>query len=535
MWKRQDNGNTGGELRVLRQKLSLKMREAVLSVAPVTVIVLVLSMIYAPGKIGMSAGFLVGALLLVVGMGLFTQGADMAMMPMGQELGARLTSERRLILLILATFVLGLLITIAEPDLQVLAGQVPGVPDDVLVWSVAIGVGLFLVLALLRIVFQLRLSYVLIAAYALVFMVAVFAPADYIAVAFDSGGVTTGPVTVPFIMALGLGVAAVRPGRKAREDSFGLVALSSCGPVLAVLILAIFYRPNGGIESEVNSIDISSGSELIRLFGDAFPEYFRDVGVALIPIIAVFAVFQFSLLHLRRRRLIRIGIGLVYTYIGLVLFLTGVNVGFMPTGYTVGSLIGASSTPWLLIPIGALVGFFVVMAEPAVQVLNQQVEEITVGEISRNSMLMSMAAGVATALAIAMSRLVLGFSIWWVLVPGYALAIGLTFVTPPVFTAVAFDSGGVASGPMTAAFLLPFSLGACASLGGNVLLDAFGLVAMVALTPLITIQILGLSYKHRMAGMAKADSALAEGIRETVEDDLGDDDIISVGGEDDDD
>lgn len=505
------------------------MREAVLSVAPVTLIVIVLALVFAPTDTGMTVTFLVGALLLVVGTGLFTLGADMAMMPMGEELGAKLTSARKLLLLITAVFILGLLITVAEPDLQVLAGQVPGVPNEVLIGAVATGVGLFLVVALLRIVFQKKLSYVLVAAYAVIFMVAVFAPADYVAVAFDSGGVTTGPVTVPFIMAVGLGVAAVRPGKEAREDSFGLIALSSCGPVLAVLILTIFYQPDGAITSETALQEVASGSDLMRVFGDAFPEYFRDVGIALLPIVGVFAVFQIFLLHIPKRSLIRIGVGLVYTYIGLVLFLTGVNVGFMPSGERIGYLIGLSDAPWILVPIGALIGFFVVMAEPAVHVLNQQVEEITVGEISRSSMLFSLAIGVALSLAIAMARVLYQFSIWWVLVPGYALAIALTFFTPPVFTAVAFDSGGVASGPMTAAFLLPFSMGACSALGGNVLLDAFGLVSMVAMTPLITIQLLGLSYARRMH--KNTDAALQRGVVETVEDET-DGDVISVRGND---
>lgn len=505
------------------------MREAVTSVAPVTVIVIILAVIFAPTDAGMTATFLVGALLLVVGTGLFTLGADMAMMPMGEELGAKLTSARKLLLLIAAVFVLGLLITVAEPDLQVLAGQVPGVPNDVLILAVAAGVGLFLVFALLRIVFQKKLSYVLITAYAVVFMVAVFTPSDYLAVAFDSGGVTTGPVTVPFIMALGLGVAAVRPGKEAREDSFGLIALSSCGPILAVLILTIFYQPNGAITPETAMPDVVSGSDLMRVFADAFPEYFRDVGVALLPIVGVFAVFQIFLLHIPKRSLIRIGVGLIYTYIGLVLFLTGVNVGFMPSGERIGYLIGACDVPWILVPIGALVGFFVVMAEPAVHVLNQQVEEITVGEISKTSMLFSLAIGVAVSLAIAMTRVLFQFSIWWVILPGYALAILLTFFTPPVFTAVAFDSGGVASGPMTAAFLLPFSMGACTALGGNVLLDAFGLVSMVAMTPLITIQLLGLSYGRRLR--KNADAALQRGIEDTVEEET-DGDVISVRGDD---
>lgn len=489
--------------RSLNKNLAAKIKESLTSVLPITAIVLVLHFTIAPMPLGTLALFLIGAFLLIVGMGFFTLGADMSMMPMGETIGSALTKSRKLLLLVLVSFAIGVMITIAEPDLQVLAGQVPDIPNMVLILSVAFGVGIFLVVSLLRIVFQKRLATMLIVFYVVIFVLAAFASDEFVTVAFDSGGVTTGPMTVPFILALGIGVAAVRGGKSSQDDSFGLVALCSVGPILAVLVLGMFFNTGSGSYAEATNVDIHSFQELFAAFGHGFPEYFKEVGIALMPIIVFFFIFQFAYLKLPKSQIIKMVVGLGYTFFGLVMFLTGVNVGFMPVGNYLGELIGNLDYRWILIPLGAIIGFFVVMAEPAVHVLNKQVEEITVGAISRRSMLMTLGIGVAISIGLSMIRVLTGLSIWWFILPGYAIALILTFFVPKVFTAIAFDSGGVASGPMTATFLLPFAMGACASVGGNVMTDAFGIVAMVAMTPLITIQFLGLSYKFKLAKASK--------------------------------
>lgn len=477
------------------RNLTAKLKESLTSVLPITAIVLILNFTVAPMTGGTVALFLVGALLLIVGMALFALGADIAMMPMGENIGSHLTKTRKLGILIVVALLMGIAITMAEPDLQVLADQVPSVPNMVLVLAVAIGVGIFLVLALLRIVFQKKLAVILIIAYAVVFGLAIFTSEDFLAVAFDSGGVTTGPITVPFILALGVGVAAVRGGKNAQDDSFGLVAICSVGPILAVMIMGMVFNSSGGFAADLSLPQVNNAADLLHAFGEAFPEFFRDVGIALAPIVVFFAIFQVLFLKLPKWQLVKMAIGIGYTYFGLVLFLTGVNVGFMPVGNYLGMQIGSLEYSWILIPLGMVMGFFVVMAEPAVHVLNTQVEEITVGAISKRSMLMSLSIGVAVSVGLAMIRVITGASIWYFLVPGYVIALGLSFFVPKIFTAIAFDSGGVASGPMTATFLLPFAMGACASLGGNMLTDAFGIVAMVAMTPLVTIQVLGLYYR----------------------------------------
>lgn len=476
----------------------LKIKESITSVLPITILVLLLHLTIVPMSKGTLYMFMIGAVMLILGMGLFTLGADMSMMTMGEKMGSFITQSRKLWLLIPVTFLLGIIITVAEPDLQVLARQIPGVPDPVIIWSVALGVGIFLVVAFLRTLFQIKLRNILMILYAAVFILAIFTPNNFIAVAFDSGGVTTGPITVPFIMALGIGMAAVRGDKSSQEDSFGLVALCSVGPILASLLLGLFYRPDGAGYTPVTIAGDISFTSALSQFYHHFPDYLKEVALALLPIVGFFALFQVLVLKISFRQLIKIVIGLVYTYAGLVLFLTGVNVGFMPSGYFIGNQMIHNSFKWLLIPLGMIIGFVIVSAEPAVHVLNKQVEDISDGMITAKSMQLSLSIGVAVSVALALLRVSTGLSIWYLVVPGYLIAFLMTFIVPPIFTSIAFDSGGVASGPMTATFLLPLAMGACDALGGNILMDAFGIVAMVAMTPLITIQGLGLLYKFKL-------------------------------------
>ena len=396
---------------------------------------------------------------------------------------------------------MGFVITISEPDLQVLAQQVPSIPNLVLILAVAAGVASFLVVAILRMLLGVPLSYLLVVFYLIIFGLTPFVPGDFLAIAFDSGGVTTGPMTVPFIMSFGIGIAAIRSDRHAEDDSFGLVSLCSIGPIAAVLLLGMLYNP-GSAEQVSESIPIIDNTvDLWQLFAVEFPTYIKEIAVSLLPIVVFFGIFQLISRDINKRTLIKIGIGLIYTYIGLVLFLTGVNVGFMPAGNYLGQTIAGLSYSWIIIPIGMIIGYFIVLAEPAVFVLTRQVEEMTSGAISAKAMGLSLSIGVSVSVGLAMIRVLTGISILYLLIPGYAIALLLTFFVPKIFTAIAFDSGGVASGPMTATFLLPFAMGACESLGGNIITDAFGIVAMVAMTPLITIQIMGLVFKikeHRL-------------------------------------
>ena len=482
-------------LQLYQKNLLEKLKESLGAVLPIIGIVLVLCFSIAPIPNSVLMTFVVGAVLLIIGMMFFTLGAEMAMTPMGERIGTKLTNTRKISVVIVLCFILGFIITISEPDLQVLAEQVPSIPNYTLIIAVATGVGIFLVAAVLRMLFGIPLAHMLLILYPIIFILASIVPQDFLTVAFDSGGVTTGPMTVPFIMALGIGFSAVRSDKHAENDSFGLVALSSVGPILAVLLLGLLYHPGESGYEQTMIVKTDNSVEMWQLFQEGLPYYMKEMLISLLPIILFFFIFQIVSLQLHKKTLVKIIIGIIYTYIGLVLFLTGVNVGFMPAGNYLGQVIAGLSYPWIIVPIGMLIGYFIVKAEPAVYVLTEQVEELTSGAISAKAMGMSLSIGVALSLGLAMVRVLTGISILWFLLPGYAVALGLTFFVPKIFTAIAFDSGGVASGPMTATFLLPFSMGACEALGGNVVTDAFGVVAMVAMTPLITIQILGLIYQ----------------------------------------
>ena len=510
-------------MELYQTRFAEKLKEALTAVSPTIGIVLLLSFTIAPIPPSILLLLLFGAVLLIIGMMFFTLGAELAMTPVGEKIGTRIANSRNLGIVLLLCFLLGFIITISEPDLQVLAEQVPSVPNAVLILAVAVGVGFFLMIAMLRMLFSKTLRSLLILFYFLVFVLAFFVQDDFLAVAFDSGGVTTGPMTVPFIMALGVGFAAVRSDKHAEDDSFGLVSLCSIGPILAVLLLGLLYHPEstGYAGSEIPVIRDSV--ELWRYFAAGLPKYIEEIAVSLLPIILFFAVFQMISLKMRGRPLKKIVIGMVYTYVGLVLFLTGVNVGFMPAGNYLGAMIAGLSYRWVLIPIGMVIGYFIVKAEPAVYVLKEQVEEITSGAISGEAMGLSLSLGVSVSIGLAMIRVLTGISIFWFILPGYLIALALSFFVPKIFTAIAFDSGGVASGPMTATFLLPFAMGACEAVGGNIVQDAFGVVAMVAMTPLITIQIMGAVYKYRFVH-ARAEEALEASYLDI----WADDDIIEL-------
>jgi hypothetical protein len=483
--------------------LKAKIMEAFSSVLPITAIVLITSVVLVPMPAGTVLEFLAGAALLIIGMGFFTLGADMAMMPMGEGIGIQLTKASNLFIALFVSFIMGLVITIAEPDLQVLARQVPSVPNMTLILTVAVGVGIFLVLAVLRILLRIRLSILLLAFYVVVFAALFLAPANFIPVAFDSGGVTTGPMTVPFILAMGVGVASIRSDKNSQNDSFGLVSLCSIGPILAVLVLGIFFNPSGADVESHKVPDVATSRDVVRSFAVELPHYARDVFYALVAIIVFFLVFQLISHRYKKHQIARIAVGFLYTFIGLVIFLTGVNVGFIPVGQLLGSSLAASPFKWILVPLGMVIGDFIVAAEPAVHVLNKQVEDISSGTIPQKAMKRGLSIGMAAALAITMVRILLGIPILWILIPGYAFALILTFFVPPIFTGIAFDSGGVCSGPMTSTFLLPLAMGTCEGTGGDLMRDAFGIVAMVAMAPLIVIQLMGLIYASKMKTSAK--------------------------------
>ena len=500
-----------------RKQLTEKFREAVASVLPITLIVTIVCFSFVPVTTDLMLSFLIGSVLLIVGMALFTLGSEVSMTQIGTHMGAKLTKSRKLWLILTVSFLLGVAITVAEPDLQVLATNVPNIDTTVLIITVSVGVGIFLLLSMLRILLVIPLRWMLLGFYALIFILAALVDKDFLAVAFDSGGVTTGPMTVPFIMALGVGVSSIRSDSHAQTDSFGLVALCSIGPILAVMLLGFIYRGSADGTAAMVLSNYQDTVELGHNYITSLPAYLKEVVIALLPIVAFFLVFQVVSLRLRRLPFMRILVGLVWTCVGLVLFLTGVNVGFSSLGYILGERLAAPGLRYWLIPLAMLMGWFIINAEPAVHVLNKQVEELSAGAISAKAMGVSLSIAVSSAMGLSMVRVMTGISILWFIVPGYVLALAMAFFVPQTFTAIAFDSGGVASGPLTATFMLPFAMGACTAMGGNIMTDAFGIVAMVAMMPLITVQAMGVVYVIKSRRQAKTVGKSAYGDNDVIE------------------
>ncbi|MDE6758649.1 MAG: DUF1538 domain-containing protein [Clostridia bacterium] len=494
--------------------LLLKLKESLISVFPIAVIVLIISFTpLAPLTATEQITFAICSVLLIIGIGLFNLGADLAMTPMGGYVGTGLTKSKNVIVLVSVCFVMGVLITIAEPDLSVLASQVSDVMNNmVLIVTVGVGVGIFLILSVLKIVFHKSLSMLLMFFYMMLFAVCALllesGKNNFLAISFDSGGVTTGPITVPFIMALGFGIATTVGGRDTNENSFGLIALCSIGPIIAVMILALCS--NGEMSQDaLNALaSYETVSESLASIGHVFLNTIKNVGIALILIVAFFFILQFTVLKLPRQKLAQIGIGIAYTFFGLVIFLVAVEVGFMPIGFKLGTEIANNSQPGLAV-FGFVIGFVVVLAEPAVHVLNKQVEQVTGGGVKKIEMMIALSVAVGVSLCLSIIRMIFQFSLLYYLIPGYLISLGLSFFVPRIYTAIAFDSGGVASGPLTSSFILPLIVGACVAINGGadrILTDAFGVVAMVAMTPLITIQALG--FKAVMSAKVRAKIAM---------------------------
>ena len=497
--------------------LKEKFSESVKSVLPICLIVAALCLWLIPVNNGLFLAFMLGTVLIIVGMALFNIGSDLSMIQIGNQIGAKITQSKNVFYILATSIVLGIAVTVAEPDLQVLASNTPNIDTSVLIITVSVGVGVFLTFSMLRILIGVKLKWMLLVFYAAIFVVAAMSDADFLSVAFDSGGVTTGPMTVPFIMALGVGVTSIRSDQKAKDDSFGLVALCSIGPIITVLILGLIYPSSSGNSSALDVSDFAHSVDVGREYILELPKFLKEITIALAPIVLIFLIFQVLSLKLSKRPFLHILVGLLYTYIGLVLFMLGVNVGFSSLGAVLGESMVNTGFKWMLVPLAMLMGWFIIKAEPAVHVLNKQVSELSSGAISEKNMGITLSIAISVAMGLAMLRVITGISVMWFMVPGYLIAILLSFFVPPTFTAIAFDAGGVASGPMTATFMLPFAIGVCSEIGGNIMTDAFGLVALVAMMPLITVQIMGALTAIKTAKVSPIDKVFSAADNEIIE------------------
>ena len=487
----------------MKENVKLKIKEALSSIVPITLIVAILSFTITPLATDVIVEFIIGAIMLVIGTGFFTLGAEMSMSIIGERIGADIAKRKNIFLILAILIIIGTVVTIAEPDLKVLAEQITSVPSNLIIGIVGLGVGVFLSIAFLRVVLKIKLKYALLFFYSIVFVLAFFVPKEFLAMAFDSGGATTGPMAVPFIIAFGIGISSIRSEKNSESDSFGMVALCSIGPILATMSLGMVYKITNFEYTNRTYSTYANTKEIAEVFVQNLPNYLGEVVIALLPIIIFFIIYQLAVIKMSKKELFKVFIGCFYEFIGLTLFLLGANVGFLQIGSLIGMKLAETGNDFLIIAVGALLGYFVVIAEPAVEVLNKQISDITDGAIPEKAMKKSLSIGVSIALIISMIRVLTGIQILYFLLPGYLIALILAFVGDDVFTAVAFDSGGVASGTMASAFLVPFAIGVSEGVGGNVLSDAFGVIAMVAMAPIVAVQISGLIYKLKSKKLQK--------------------------------
>ena len=482
-----------------------KIKEACMSVLPIALIILFLSFTICPLPNHIFIAFVIGTVMLVVGLGLFSLGAEMSMERIGAHIGTNLTKSRKIPIIAIISLIVGVLITICEPDLHVLASYT-GNMQWPFILAVAAGLGFFLVVAVLRIIFKIRFKYIILGGYGVILLlatVAYFVDPTFLAIAFDAGGVTTGAMSVPFVMSIGAGIAAITSqGEDGEDNSFGLMAVCSIGPIISILIMGLA----GGFKNIEYSAHLPSifenSKEMGLSFVSAAPEIIGKVLLGLVPILVFFLIYQLFTERVQKKEMAQIFIGAGYIFIGMILFLVGVEVGFMPVGSFLGDTFANMEgyLSWIVVPVGMVIGFCMTYAEPAVGVLNKQVEEATSGTIPPKVIPMAMALGVALSSGIAMIRAITGMPILPYLLIGYIAAVVLTFYCPPLFSAIAFDAGGVASGVMAATFLFPLSIGVCSIRGSsaNIMVDAFGTIALVAMTPTVSIQIVGVMYKLKL-------------------------------------
>lgn len=478
-----------------------KFKEILFSVLPITIIVIILNFTFVPLGRDNFIRFLIGAFLIIIGLSVFLFGVDLSISKIGALIGKYLAQSNKIVIVGISGLVLGFFISIAEPDLHILANQVGLVTGGVISKNailivVSLGIAVILALGLFRILYNYSLKKFFLITYALIFTLFIFSSNEFIAIAFDASGATTGAMAVPFVLAIALGVSSLsKESKSAEENSFGLVGIISAGAIIGVLLLGLISKPgalSGSIEPEI----IPNGN-ILGPFFKFLPKTALEIFIVLFPIILIFIVGQRFAFKESKKSVKRILLGSVYTFVGLVLFLVGVNAGFMEAGRLVGFGLAEIGNHFLTILIAFLIGLVVILAEPAVYVLTKQIEEVTSGYIKRRVVLIALSIGVAVAVALAVVRIIVpGLELWHFLVPGYIIAMSLSFYVPTLFVGIAFDSGGVASGPMTATFILAFAQGiANATPSADVLIDGFGIIAMVAMAPLIALQILGLTFK----------------------------------------
>ena len=477
----------------MRNKITESIYESFKSVIPIAIIIIIISVIIGLPSTSILA-FGISSILLMIGISIFTIGANMSMIEIGEHIGNSIVRKKKLYLILLISLIVGIVITISEPDLTVFANELTSIPTVLIVLAASMGIGLYLMIGVFRIIKKVSYRKIITISLLIILGLLYFVPLDFVSVAFDSGAVTTGAMGVPMIIAFGYGITKYRGDIESKSDSFGLCGMASLGPIIVILILGLFFHVDNYFDTSlfVNTLGLTNR------FVSKFVSSFRDVLICIMPIVGVFVVSQIVDKHLPKNILIKICVGFILSILGLTLFLTGVSAGFIEMGYRIGSIFTSSSYRYLLIPIGMLIGYIIINVEPSVKILNKHISNLTGGSVSEKIVSLCLSIGVCLAIGISLCRIFLSIPMIYVIVPGYFLAGLLMYYTPKMFTTIAFDSGGAASGTMTTSFLLPICIGACEMMGGSILTDAFGVGALVSLAPIITIQIVGIIYQRKM-------------------------------------
>jgi hypothetical protein len=487
---------------------SEKLKENIFAILPIFFVVLLTHFFIVPLETPPLIRFFIGAILIIIGLALFLVGVDLGISPLGSLTGQSLTKTNKLWIVLLAAFVLGFFISIAEPGLLVYANQIESVTDGaisstILLISVSIGLAIFVGLGFLRIIYNIPLFKILLVLYILIFILALFSKPEFLAFAFDASGATTGVLAVPFLLSLSVGISRLKKNSKSSEkDSFGLVSIASAGAIIAVLILSFFA--SSGIHS-MDSISIIDEPRIIKPFIDIGYLMLRDSFMALLPLLVILILMQIFRFKLSKRQFRRIVFGFIYAFLGLFIFFLGVNGGFMEVGFQMGDKLASYDHQFILIIIAFILGLFTIIAEPAVSVLTHQIEDITAGYVKRTAVLIPLSIGVGLAIILSVLKILIpSLELWHILLPGYLISLILMFFSPKLFVGIAFDAGGVATGPLTATFILAFIQGVASKTPtADVIVDGFGMIALVALAPIITLQILGIIFKikTRKAGV----------------------------------
>ena len=500
------------------------LKEVFVSSLPLALVIILVCGFIAPMETAFDYVRLgVGYLSVVLGQSLFLVGLDISILPIGKLVGSSLIKLKKAGVIIFFGVLFGLFATVAEPALAILARQthiiMKGVNELVFVWVMSAGVGVFVGFSLFRIIKNLNIKLVFAILYFITFIVVIFVPEQFVALAFDGSGATTGDVSVPFILTLGLGVSATMSKTKTSDDTFGIIGLASVGPILALFIYGIVLKVmHGGDMPPSSTYDLHAADQA----GEIILSNLEGVALALIPIVLAFLPFQIFLIKLRKREFIEILLGSVAVYLGLLIFLSGIDFGFAFAGKYIGEVLLHEANPgwyrWILLVVGFVLGFAITLSEPAVTVLGEQLEEITNGHIRKFTLRMTLAIGIGFAAVISMVKILTQINILWFLIPLYIISIVMAKFSPKLFVGLAFDSGGVTGGALTSAFLTPLTLGMAQTVANasgpgsqSILTNGFGVIAFISVTPLIAVQALGMIYDIRMRKSQKLMAAIVSG------------------------